>query len=99
MDNDQLTAIAREYAEWITEAEGGNNAYIPAEQAIASTFLHWLSRRFYLVEKSKSTQFFQSLQNILSHQDEFDQNIVDEASAGKRLMLCLLPEIAMEVEK
>lgn len=88
MDNDQLTALAREYAEWITEAEGGNNAYIPAEQAIASTFLHWLSRRFYLVEKSRMEEL----------------EITRRARVNGCVMLMredvkfLFPEIAKEVE-
>lgn len=51
MDEKTITALAREYAEWVTESEGGSNAYIPAETAIASALLRWLSRRYCLVEK------------------------------------------------
>lgn len=98
MNDDQITALAREYAEWITEAEGGNNTYIPAEQAIASTFLHWLSRRYCLVEKAKVKQFFQSRQNILANQNKYDRYMVDEASVEKDLMLCLFPDLGKEVE-
>ena len=55
-------------------------------------------RRYCLVEKSKAEQFFKWRQNILANQNKDDRYIVDEASAEKRLMLCLFPEIAKEVE-
>lgn len=98
MNEQEITALAREYAEWVTQQENGDKAYILAEQAIASAFLHWLTRRFCLVEKEKAKQFFQSRQNILANQDKYDRYIVDEASAEKRLMLCLFPGIGKEVK-
>ena len=60
--------------------------------------LRWLLRRYCLVEKSKAEQFFKWRQNILANQNKYDRYIVDEASAEKRLMLCLFPEIGKEVE-
>lgn len=91
MNDIEITALAREYTE---EMHYGDD-YFESEN---KRFLTWLTRRFCLVEKSKAKQFFQSRQNILGNQDKYDRYIVDEASAEKRLMLCLFPEIGKEVE-
>lgn len=98
MEENKITALAREYAEWVTESEGGSNAYIPAETAIASALLRWLSRRFCLVEKRKVMQIYQAKQHILANQNVLGITVAEEAAAQKRLMLCLFPEIAKEVE-
>lgn len=103
MDDDQITALAREYAEEITKGNLSEGEEVPeyiiktiSKEAV--TTLTWLLRRYCLVEKEEAKQFFQSRQNILANQDKYDRYIVDEASAEKRLMLCLFPEIAKEVE-
>lgn len=57
MTDQEITALAREYAEWVTKDYGEHNAYIPGETATASIFLRWLLRRFCLVEKEASTNW------------------------------------------
>lgn len=90
MTPEQITTLAREYAE--------DGYFVQIIQDDAEEFLRWLLRRYCLVEKSKAEQFFKWRQNILANQNKYDRYIVDEASAEKRLMLCLFPEIAKEVE-
>lgn len=96
MNDDQITSLAREYAEWVTQQEG-DKKYIPAEQAIASAFLHWLTRRFCLVEKENIKKCFQSRNYILTHQDKYEVYIVRESEVEMKLLRCLFPEIAKEV--
>lgn len=106
MKSEEITTLAREYA----EEEGKHDIQQGFGEAFAKdmlefnekefkSVLEFLLRRYFLVEKSKVEQFFQSRQNILVNQDKYDRYIVDEASAEKRLMLCLFPEIAKEVER
>lgn len=103
--DDHLTALAREYAEEMIKGRPSEqlpnclkNSMLTMNTEYVAEIFQWLLRRFCLVEKAKAKQFFQSRQNILKHQDKYDRYIVDEASAEKRLMLCLFPEIAKEVE-
>lgn len=104
MTPEQITAIAREYAEEYTRKKYPNAPGHVRERIIEGRlehmedFIPWLLQRFCLVEKSVAKQFFQSRQNILTNQDKYDRYIVDEASTEKRLMLCLFPEITKEVE-
>lgn len=103
MTDDQITSLAREYAEEIYPHEEGedlgqmsflrNNAI----KHIGST-LKMLLRRFCLVEKSKIRQIYQAKQHILANQDVFGMTGATEAAAQKRLILCLFPEIGKEVE-
>ena len=98
MKESEITSLAREYAE-----EEYKTLNLPTDHTEVSAyrymdFARFLLRRFCLVEKRKVKQIFQSKQNILANQDKYDRYIVDEASAEKRLMLCLFPEIAKEVE-
>lgn len=107
MNKEQITAIAREYAEKIRKdtlqsfprplPESMELLIIKNDQEYYGQFLRWLSQRYCLVEKAKAKQFFQARQNILKHQNKYDRYIVDEASAEKRLMLCLFSDIAKEV--
>lgn len=90
MTDEQITALAREYAE--------DGYFVQIIQDDAEEFLRWLLRRYFLVEKSKAEQFFKWRQNILANQNKYDRYIVDEASAEKRLMLCIFPDLGKEVE-
>lgn len=78
MTQDQITALAREYGEYVADSLGYETD---------SDF-----------KKENAKQFFQSRQYILTHQEEYDVYIIDDASAEKRLLLCLFPEIEKEVE-
>lgn len=88
MNDDQITALSREYAEWVTQQEG-DKAYIPAEQAIASAFLHWLTHRFCLVEKEKLRAIrFRKVYSAEDMRNKFTEECLIDA---------LFPEIAKEV--
>lgn len=89
----QITAIAREYAEWVTEAEGGNKAYIPAEQAIASAFLRWLSQRYCPVEKSRASDLCRL---TLEHGDSVDYGLIDGLTD---IVWAIFPEQYQQVEE
>lgn len=94
-NNDQITALAREYAEWVTEAEGGNKAYILAEQAIASVLLRWLSKRYCLVEKSRVEYIHKSILVQLGPKNfgysPYNQGRID-------ILKFLFPDLGKEVE-
>lgn len=107
MTDTEITALAREYGEYVANSLGYDLYPDPelryrlvakAHSESAQLVLEWLLQCYCLVEKAKAKQFFQSRQNILKHQDKYDRYIVDEASVEKRLMLCLFPEVANEVE-
>lgn len=105
MNEEQITALASEYAEWVTDvskAEELPNCLLnEANKLIADSaerMLTWLSTHYCLVEKSKAIQIYQAKRHILANQDVFGISTATEAAAQKRLMLCLFPEIAKEVE-
>ncbi len=95
MTDPEITALAREYAEF-TDLSPVDKKNV---SAICKCFLEYTLRRFCLVEKSKVEQIYQAKQHILANQDVFGMNGATEAAAQKRLMLCLFPEIAKEVER
>lgn len=106
MTDTKITALAREYAEEMAKGKPSEelpnclkNSMLTMNAEQIAEILQWLRQRFCLVEKSKAEQFFKAQQNILKRQHEYDRYIVDEASAERRLMLCLFPEIAKEVEE
>lgn len=94
MNDDQIAALAREYAEWVTQQEG-DKAYIPAEQAIASAFLHWLTHRFCLVEKEAVRKQFKSAKRLIEARN-YNKQCIGVGSRG--VLERLFPEIAKEVE-
>lgn len=106
MNEEEITALASEYAEVkgkkMEREQGLPNCLLKevmgmdVEELI--NFLQWLLRRYCLVEKSKAIQIYQAKQHILANQDVFGIYTATEAAAQKRLMLCLFPEIAKEVE-
>ena len=97
MKEEQITALAREYAEWVTEAEGGNNAYIPAEIAMASAFLHWLCDRYCLVDKEKLKRVIKLHIEKSSERNNSSQVWFYHKGSANTLEY-LFPEIAKEVE-
>lgn len=96
MKESEITALAREYAEWVTEAEGDDNAYIPAETAMASVLLRWLSRRYCLVEKGKLSEMYDAAMEV----SRLPRSVEARGYAISRLqtLKSLFPEIAKEVE-
>lgn len=89
MTDDQITALAREYAEF-TDMSPVDKRNI---SAICENFLKYMLRHYVLVEKSKVEQIYQAKQHILANQNVFGITVTTEAAAQKRLMLCLFPEI------
>lgn len=95
MTHDQITALAREYAEF-TDTSDVQKKHI---SAICECFLKYTLRRYCFVEKSKVKQIYQAKQHILANQNVFGITVATEAAAQKRLMLCLFPEFAKEEEE
>lgn len=104
MNDDQITALAREYAEWVTDVpkakELPNCLRNEANKLIADNaeyMLTWLSRRYCLVEKSKVEEEY--------HEAKFACGNVDPCSetwatylAQKDLLERLFPDLGKEVE-
>lgn len=97
MTDPEITALAREYAEQ-TDGSSADIAYVTA---IAENTILFLLRRYCLVEKEGIKTWFNSRRHILSHQDEYAVYIVgeSESEAELKLLRCLFPEIAKEVEE
>lgn len=94
MDNDQITSLAREYAEeTVSHTRLSTTIADDTEDVI-----RFLLSRYCLVEKSKIVQIHQAKQHILANQNAFGTTVTTEAAAQQRLMLYLFPEIAKEVE-
>lgn len=108
MKPDQITALAREYGEYVAhnpilapimKSEKRRDICVRANANRAKDVIKWITDRYCLVEKSKAIQIYQAKQHILANQDVFGISTATEAAAQKRLMLCLFPEIAKEVEE
>lgn len=93
MTNDQITAIAREYA----EADGYGLQII---QDDTEMFLRWLSRRFCLVEKSRIQEEYQKAQAQIKYGKELGIHGLVTCGGAKEILLeSLFPEIGKEVEE
>lgn len=90
MDNDQITALAREYAEeTLKEADLPNclsNETIDSLISEAEHKFRWLLRRYCLVEKSKATDLCRL---TLEHDDSADYGLIDGLTD---LVLEIFPE-------
>ena len=105
MNEQEIAALAREYAEWVTnvpKAEELPNCLLNEANKLiadeAERMLQWLLRRYALVEKENIKKYFQSRNYILTHQDKYEVYIVRESEVEMKLLRCLFPEIAKEVE-
>lgn len=65
MDNDQITALAREYAEEMIKGKPSEelpnclkNSMLAMNTEYVAKIFHWLTRRYCLVEKSKVEQMY-----------------------------------------
>lgn len=104
-NNDQITALAREYAEEqgkLDREQGFPESFIKDmlefnEKEFKSA-IEFLLRRFCLVEKENIKKYFQSRNYIFTHQDKYEVYIVRESEVEMKLLRCLFPEIAKEVE-
>lgn len=104
MTDDQITALAREYAEWVTDVpkakELPNCLRNEANKLIADSaerMLTWLCDRFCLVEKEAIHREYDIVKRAYDEPQNEEEKRVAEFLLG--LIYCLFPEIAKEVEK
>lgn len=97
MEEKEITALAREYAEWVTKDYGKDNAYIPGETATASIFLRWLSTRYCLVRKNNIIEEYEEAKILCGNLDPCGKNYAWN-ECKMRLLESLFPETAKEVE-
>ena len=74
MKYDQITALAREYAEEKCGKENESPMYFGIAQSEMEEKLRWLSARFCLVAKSKATELCRL---TLEHGDSVDYGLID----------------------
>lgn len=97
MDNDQITALAREYAEECIEPQGFSKStyeeLVEEKAENVAYILRWLSARFCLVEKSVIKKTWSEITNVyLAHRHiTYDgaRYLFDEV---------LFPDLGKEVE-
>lgn len=97
----QITDIAREFAEEMCahmEDDFIKDEAIKDNELTFQMAVNHLSQRYCLVEKDNIEKCFYSRKYILTHQDKYAVYIVREAEVEMRLLRCLFPEIAKEVE-
>lgn len=106
MDEDQITALAREYAEEENPISDYNehnmfyrNIALGVDREKAEQVITWLLRRFCLVEKSKVEEEYKSAKHDskMAHREKL-YTMLAVASARKALLESLFPEIGKEVE-
>lgn len=107
MTNDQITALAREYAEGIYRNAHKEMEVLPdclSNESInmfaedMESKLKWLLRRYYLVEKGTVRKEYHEIQLALG--DGGRSEWEDDINMGKEVLLeSLFPEIAKEVQK
>ena len=102
MNFPEITALAREYAEWITDVPKANelpNCLMNEAHTLiaenAECMLQWLLRRFCLVEKERvKNEYNKTLEEAkLAHPKHQIQS-----RTRMRLLKSLFPELAKEVE-
>lgn len=107
MTDPEITALAREYGEYVansldydmcSDPELRHRLVVKGHSEFAQLVLEWLTRRFCLVEKENIKKYFQSRNYILTHQDKYEVYIVRESEVEMKLLRCLFPEIAKEVD-
>ena len=107
MTDDQITALAREYAEEVYRNVHKEMEVLPSclsNEAInmfaedMESKLKWLLRRYCLVEKSKVKEVYKNTKSYKSELESFSRQS-DCCSVKLRLLESLFPEIAKEVEE
>lgn len=102
MDNDQITALAREYAEEIYPNLSDKIISLRTQEIKnAERLIRFLLRSYYLVEKSKVQKTYETCLYLRDTQltSEIDSIIRSERGMeGIRVLKSLFPEIGKEVE-
>ena len=104
MDNDQITALAREYAEEMIKGKPSEelpnclkNSMLAMNTEYIAEIFQWLTRRFYIVEKSKVEEEYQEAKFTCGNVDPCSDTFA-ASLAQKSVLERLFPEIAKEVE-
>ena len=107
IDNDQITALAREYAEEATKADASDpnlsatdlNGIKHDVAEYAEEVISFLLRRFCLVEKARVEEKLKAVNNQIKSGEELGLNrLTAVGHTNKALLSVLFPEIAKEVE-
>lgn len=100
--DDQITALAREYAEWVTnvpKAKELPNCLLNEANTLiaddAERMLTWLSYRFYLVEKGAVKEQYKDAQKD-QHNPKGDFALSLAGRNRSAVLIELFPEIAKE---
>lgn len=102
MTNQEITALAREYAEEENPIGSyGDNMFergmdLSISRGEAERVLTWLTHRYYLVEKSKVENIYKG---ILVQQDPKNFGYSAYNQGKKELLKSIFPEIGKEVEE
>lgn len=104
MTNDQIAALAREYAEECIDPQGfSKETYeelVEEKAENVAYVLRWIRDRYCLVEKSKVREAY--LEARATTKEGYKAKLggmIAVGSANKALLESLFPEIAKEVEK
>ena len=99
MTPEQITALAREYAEWVTDVPktkelGISDKVLDKVRRIiaddAERMLEWLLRRYYLADKEKAKAFYNG--------DPSNEVYFIEVISCRRILGSLFPDLGKEVE-
>lgn len=99
MDDDQITSLAREYAEYKQRADAFKVSNKEFDASDCEAVIHFLLRRYCLVEKSKVKDAYMSARKDV--RDGYKSKIggmIAMGGAKGALLESLFPEIAKEVE-
>lgn len=104
MDNDQITALAREYAEEIIKGKPSEelpnclkNSMLTMNTEYVAEIFRWLMRRYCLVEKSKVEEEYKEAKFTCGNVDPCSDTFA-ASLAQKSVLERLFPEIGKEVE-
>lgn len=102
-NNDQITALAREYAEEMIKGKPAEelpnclkNSMLTMNTEYVAEIFQWLTRRFYIVEKEAVRKQFESAKRLIDDRD-YNKQCIGVGSRG--VLERLFPEIAKEVEE
>lgn len=97
MNDDQITALAREYAEWICPYKDKSANLSILDIRAAERLINFLLRRFCLVEKSKILEAYKDAQKD-QYNSEGDFALTLAGRNRSAVLIDLFPEIAKEVQ-
>lgn len=104
MNDDQITFLAREYAEEMIKGKPSEelpnclkNSMLAMNTEYVAEIFQWLTRRFCLVEKSKLEEEYYEAKFTCGNVDPFSETFATSL-AQKSILERLFPELAKEVE-